>query len=164
MGKYFSYLSISVISGTKKRNSVKTINPSKYVINGKLAHIKARGQIATLTLLVKRIGKNRVLIRTRKGNFVVVKFNSRKFMGGKRRWHQSQYLTGKVGLNKIDGAKGLCVSGETKAIVPKKKVVKPATRCQKRLARKVCRARKVPKRKLKKCIKIFLKTNPPCKK
>jgi len=112
--------------------------------------------------LIKRISKNRTLIRSRGGNWVTIRFHSRRSLKGKRVWHQSQYLTASVGVKKLDGATGLCVGGEVKKITPKKRAVKPATKCQSKLARKVCKGRKVPKSKFAKCVTMFLATNPPC--
>jgi len=71
-------------------------------------------------------------------------------------------LTAAVGVKKLDGATGLCVGGDVKKITPKKRAVKPATKCQSKLARKVCKGRKVPKSKFENCVKSFLATNPPC--
>jgi len=154
--------SISVIAGKKRRNSVKTINPSKYIINGKLVRIGVKRQVATYTLLIKRISKTRTLIRSRGGNWILIRFHSRRSLKGKRVWHQSQYLTASVGVKKTDGASGLCVGGDVKKITPKKRAVKAATKCQTQLARKVCKGRKVPKSKFGKCVALFLTTNPPC--
>jgi len=155
--------SISIIAGKKLKNSVKTVTASKYIINGKLVTLKRKGVFTTQTLMVKRISKFTTLVRSKAGNYVVLKFHNRKSIGGKRKWSQSQYLTGRVGMKRVDGATGVCANVETKKFVPKKRIVKPSTECQKSLAARVCRERRVPAKKSAKCQRIFLKTNPPCR-
>jgi len=73
-------------------------------------------------------------------------------------------LTARVHVKKVDGATGLCVNGDIKPIIGKKKVVKPPTPCQLKLAEKVCKQRRVPKSKRPRCVAVFAKTNPPCTK
>jgi len=155
--------SVSVIAGKKHKTSIKTISASKYIVNGKLVTLKHKKHFATLTLMIKRITKFTTLIRSKAGNFVVLRFHTRKSIKGKRKWSQSQYITGRVGMKKIDGAKGVCANVETKKMILKKRIVKPATDCQKALAVRVCRERRVPAKKAAKCQAIFLKSNPPCR-
>eukprot|EP01080_Neovahlkampfia_damariscottae_P006806 gene6806-10972_t len=167
--KQWSTSSVVVKLAVKAGNTiVETINSNQFLVNKKLLRLKKTTH-ETKDLLIERLSKNRVLIKSKAGDYVDIRFfNAKTVKDSSRKWHQNQFLNAIVNVKSYQKASGLCMH-QTKratglfhvAYAPSSSTAnkKNFTGAQKKHAENVCKRRGVKKDQLSNCSQDFLNTH-----